>query len=86
MSEKNIITKASFLILLFRTRVWCWLTHQMPRRNKGTIQPVHVDFATGLHLCHAQTVLQKDLNEIETVAQKLRDLNAAISSLDAQSW
>ena len=41
---------------------------------------------TGLHLRHAQAFLQKELNDIETVAMELGELRAAIGSLDAQSW
>ena len=77
---------AAFLVLLFQTRVW--LTHYKTLNfsNEETVQSVHVYFAAGLHLRPAQAALQKDLNEIETVANKLRDLDAAIGSLDAQSW
>ena len=41
---------------------------------------------TGLHLWHAQTFLQKELNDIDTVVKELGELRAAIGSLDAQSW
>ena len=33
MSEKDMIMKAAFLVLLFRTRVWCWLTLKFPEET-----------------------------------------------------